>query len=456
MLIYTARAVQQGYPLYDTVWFGYTPGFIYLLAGAFRLAGFSLLVARYVSAALALLALVVVAALSQSLGKGWSGAAAVLLLVPVPHFVIMSSAVMIEVPAMALVTGAVLCAIAYMRSARRAWLAASGLLFSAALFLKPTIVSGAAPLAMAPLLTESTWRRRLGSLVLLGACSGAILLPGFLLSNPRGFVDHVLMTYVRGTSAVVVDHRYNVIQLADYLFRDKYGLPHIGLVGLSLYGLWTLWRRERRVAIVLATWPLGVAAVLISHAPLYRHHLVQILFPLAALAGLGLSAVLSGQATPRSSVGRAALAALVLVAFLESAAGVWIDLVRQRTSMSDHLDKALQAIEFLKENTAPGDYVITDAHILALRAERQVPPELTDTSRRRIRTGQLTSEMMIEAVERYHPAAIVFWERKLEPNEKLDAPGDPDFLDPRFAEWVAEHYTLAQSYSERHRIYLAR
>ncbi|MBC7236008.1 MAG: glycosyltransferase family 39 protein [Chloroflexi bacterium] len=457
VLICTARAVQQGHKLYDTVWFGYTPGFIYLLAGAFELLGFDIAVARLVVGILALAALAAVAALARTVGGHWAGAAAVALLAPIPHFVVMSSAAMIEVPAMALVTASTLAVVAYLRREARGWLALSGVLMSGALLLKPTVLAGALLPAVAVFLVERAWSRRWICLALLGLCGLSLLLPGVLASNPGGFHRQVLHTYLQGKSAVVVDYGHNLENLAEYLLADKYGLTHIALVGLGLYGLWALWRRDRRVALLLGLWLLSVLAVLLTHAPLYRHHLVQTLFPLAVLAGVGLAA-LGHEAVHHTRPGwrYVALASALCLVLLEGGRAAWIDLFRLREIESDHLDKALQAVAFLQQHTAPGDYIITDAHILALRAGRPVPPELTDTSRRRIRTGQLNAQRVTEIAQRYRPAAIVFWEEKLEPTDKSEASGAPDYLDRSFATWVTEHYTLAAQYSERHRIYVRR
>jgi len=488
--VLAARAVGAGQRLYDTVWFGYTPGFLYLLASALRLPGSDLVVARALVGALSLLGLGATAMLARTLSdsphREWAPLGAVILLATIPHVIVMSSAVLIEVPAMALATLGVLLSVRGLSPGRglfsarglvgvdpghRGWLSPSrkswclgAICVSCALAMKPTVLAAAVVPPLCALWGERRWADRWRSVALVGLCGVLPLTLLVLLSNPAGFWRHVILTYVLGEQAVVVDLGRNVTKVLEYLFYDKYRLTHAMLVLWAGLGLVSLWRRGavgRRLTSVMGAW-LGVTVLLlVTHAPLYRHHLVQILFPLAALGGVGFAAGVA--ALDRSSSehnrpdGRArrwVLAALLAMTALEVGACLRVDLISLREIESDHVDKGRDAVAFLREHTVPGDYIITDAHILAVRSDRDVPPELTETSRRRIRTGQLTSASLIDLAQRYRPAAIVFWEEKLEPTEKPDAEGDPDYLDPSFRAWVEETYVLGKRYSDRHRIYL--
>ena len=110
---------------------------------------------------------------------------------------------------------------------------------------------------------------------------------------------------------------------------------------------------------------------------------------------------------------------------------------------ADRFEIAEDAIRYLVDATPPGSQIITDGQMIALRAGRAVPPGLTNTSRMRIKTGQLTDQAIIGIAQRTQPEAVVYWERKLELLDGFDA-------------WVVEHYDLAVAYSERHRIYRLR
>jgi len=443
VFVLTARAVRQGGRLYDEVWFNYPPGFPQLLHIASAVGGDSMATARASVMACGLLALILVAGLSRTVGSPWGAVFALLLLATAPHFLALSSMVMTEVPAIGLSVGAVWMALAYHRTGRRPWLVLSSLALALGLWIKPTVV----PTAVVPLsavwLTERTSRHRLASAALFMAFTLLPLAIGILFYNPVGFLRQFLLTYVRSKEGFELDLYENARSLARYVLYDKYQLSHVGLLALGGCGWCGLWRRRRAEAILLGAWPLAVVVLLLLHTPLYRHHLIQLLFPVALLAGLGLEAllgVLKGGRRP----GRVALCGVLLgLTLAELALSLRVDILSLSQFEADDAEQGEEAVRYLQATTRPGQYLITDAHIIALEADRPVPPELTNTSRMRIRTGQLTGQQVIDIARRAHPAAIVFWERKL------------DHLDD-FVRWVDCHYELALSFSDRHRIYQPR
>ena len=443
VFILTARAVQEGSKLYDDVWFNYLPGFIQLLRSAFAIGGFSLATARIAVTCCALVALALVAGFGRGLGSPWAGVFGALLLATAPHFVAMSSAVMAEIPAAGFAAAAVLAACSYYRSGERWRLALGGLAFCASLWCKPTTAFAGIGLLVVPWLREGTMRRRLAGTALLVASVAVPLLVGISLCNPEGLVRQFGTTWIRSRAAFRPDVSGNLRDLVEYFLRDKYLLSHLSWLVLGAWGGFHLWRRQRTEGILLGLWLGGVAATLLLHAPLYRHHLVQLLIPLSVLAGLGLErgvVALRGGGAPRELI----LPGLTLaVVALELGASLWVSIVRLPGLELDNAELGQEAVRLIREATRSDEYVITDAHMIALRSGRPVPPELTNTSRMRIRTGQLTDQQVIDIARRTDAGAIVFWEKKL------------DSLDD-FATWVACRYDLVVQFSERHRIYRRR
>jgi predicted small integral membrane protein len=443
VFVLTARAVQQGSRLYDEVWFNYLPGFLQLLNAAFAVGGFSLSTARIAVMCCALLALLLVTGLSRSATSPRSGVFTMLLLATSPHFLALSGSVMTEVPAIGLAVSAVWAALVYHRTRQRLWLALSSLALAASLSIKPTMIPTVVVLSLAVWLTEGTPQRRLASAVLLVTLTILLLAVGLLLSNPMGFLRQFVLTYVRSKAAFELDLPKNARSLVHYFLRDKYQLSHVSLLLLWGYGWYTLRRCRPTEAILLGIWFVAVIMMLLLHAPLYRHHLVQLLFPVAVLAGVGLDRIVATLRTYHQPIRSALRYILLVITMVELALSLRVDMVTLPRFEADNAEMGEEAARHIRETTHADEHVISDAHIIALRAGRPVPPELTNTSRMRIKTGQLTSQQAIDIARRVHPGAIVFWERKL------------DLLDD-FATWVACQYDLTMHSGERHRIYQPR
>ena len=119
---------------------------------------------------------------------------------------------------------------------------------------------------------------------------------------------------------------------------------------------------------------------------------------------------------------------------------VWAALDLIETVEDDGIALSQEASAYLRAHTAPDDIIITDGQAIALQAQRRVPIEAINTSRMRILTSELTDQQLIDTAIAYRPAAILFWEKK------LDSADD-------FKSWVTCHFDLTVPYDDRHRIY---
>ena len=70
---------------------------------------------------------------------------------------------------------------------------------------------------------------------------------------------------------------------------------------------------------------------------------------------------------------------------------------------------ALHLARELSEMLSPDDYFVTDSLMLAFAADRQVPPELINTSSWRIRTGHLNADQSIALTQDYEAAFTLPW-----------------------------------------------
>ena len=224
------------------------------------------------------------------MGGAIAGLGAMMMLAAVPHFVVLSSGVLAEVPATALATVGVLLALYYARQGRLAWLVGSGVVLSLAMLFKPTLW----PAYVAPGLAILLVARRPVRILVHGLIFAvATVLPfalDVLLTHPADFFHQFLVTYRESKVAFAPELDYALRSLRLYFFADAYRVSHASMVALGLIGLGALWRPKRPEALILGGWLFLSLAALITHRPLYRHHLVVLLPPLAALAGVGLAA----------------------------------------------------------------------------------------------------------------------------------------------------------------------
>src|SRR5436309_8843831 len=95
----------------------------------------------------------------------------------------------------------------------------------------------------------------------------------------------------------------------------------------------------------------------------------------------------------------------------------------------------LRAAQDLRNETAPGQLIITDAQFLAGLADRDTPPSLVDTSLVRILTGNVTAEQLIQEASQPQVHAVLFYTYRLDAKPIAD-----------FHTWVTQHFRLAHHY----------
>jgi hypothetical protein len=443
VFVYTARALGAGERLYDRVWYNYLPGFLRLLQGAFLVGAPTIQTARLAVLSCNLVALMLLWWLVRRAFSPWAATWGVGLLALMPHFVSLSGAALADGPSALWAAIAVLAAVVSIESEHwRPYLVVAGLALAISLWFKPTTAATGVPVTLAALAAGGTARQRLARLVWLASFLVLPLFASFVLVNPAGFIGQFLPTWY-GRDAFAAEASDNLRNMWEYVVDDKYGLHHLGVLALAAVGLWSLLRERLAAGLVLAAWLAGVAASLIAYSPLYRHHLVQLLLPMTALAGVGAVRVWRWLVRPGRLALRCLAGVVVALVAFEFAAGLWANLTTRQALDAEQPAVSRAAIAFLKKHSSPGDMVITDGYILALRAGLTVPPETTNTSRMRIKVGELTSAELIAIAQRDRPVAIVFWEKKL------------DLLDD-FAAWVDCQYDLGVAYDTRYRIYLRR
>ncbi|MEO8083029.1 MAG: glycosyltransferase family 39 protein [Ardenticatenales bacterium] len=466
------RLFGLGHPLYTRIWSDQPPGYTVLLAAAFSVFGPSVAAARAVTAAFGLAAAFAASSVARSLGGGWwAGLAAAVVLAVAPNFFWASRAAMIGLPALALATAAMACALRFGATGRRRDLALAGLLLGASAWLKLIGAYLIVPIALAVWLRRRGERhaydpamgcwddviRDLAVLALTTAAPLALMLAAF---DARALLAQVVGTVVGARGAAPLDVAWNAGKLADWLIARDLGRPdwtfadHAALIAPALAGLVVGVRRKRDAGVVVAAWlALTVIALLLQNPLWPKHHFLALLVVLAPLAGVGIEWAVGairdalrargGESTfaARSGAIVAALAGAFIVAatLIPLPTALAADRARllavpfkesgKLPSRSDSWRTLDDAIAFLRDHTAAGDWVVTDQAYAAFRADRPIPPELAVVSSKRITTGGLTADDVIRITDEAHRAAVLFW--------------DGDRLTdafPAFVQWVGWNY----------------
>jgi hypothetical protein len=101
----------------------------------------------------------------------------------------------------------------------------------------------------------------------------------------------------------------------------------------------------------------------------------------------------------------------------------------------------LRLVKLIAERTRPDEVILTDAQGIAFLAQRDVPPELTDTSLVRIATRYITAQEVVSLSERHHVSVVLLWTGRLN-------------LMPEVARWATEHFPHQESFGGGQVLYL--
>ena len=173
---------------------------------------------------------------------------------------------------------------------------------------------------------------------------------------------------------------------------------HRALIALGLLGLGVGLYDKRRGRWLALAWLAGAAAMLSFHNPLYHKHFVLLSAPLALSASFLFSLALwSKRVAGRVMVGVVLLGLLGFGAEFAGQMPEWQALAQE----TDPPAVQMPAIEFIQEVTSPTDCLITDYSQMLLWTSRLPPPELSEVSSSRLRSGFLTTPELIDITEKY-------------------------------------------------------
>ncbi len=476
----SARLLLKGYPLFKTVFSAQPAFFLPTLAGVVRVVSNPVAAGHIYEALCGILALLGVIWMAWTAYRPLAAPLGALLLAVSPGFLLYSHAVESEMPMLALCTLSIAAAQSYYLSGWRTMAALAGLLLCAGTEMKLLSVVTVPPLAL--LLVGGAWRRRADGvpwsalLLDLVAFLLALAIPAaatLYLLSPADQLRQAVTFHLdagRGASFGTGD---NAPALRVFLGYD----PALLLAAAAGFVLALLPGRgrdgyRRYLPVVYLLWFLTTLAFLWRYHPAFQHQFVPLLPPLAllgaGLAGIPLARPARGAndgvpgwgltrgvapsggralSSPSPSWVRrlspaAPLALLALVGYGALLARNTLPLDRQlyKPSVTPNRSRLVALVDRVSR---PGDFVVTDDPMVALGANRLLPPGIEDPSMVRIAAGYLTASQAERSTVRYHVAVIVFSRAKVVHGRRAGTVLSHDL--PRYYSWVARHYRRIHS-----------
>lgn len=481
------RAMAHGHPLFTSIFSSQPPFFLLTIYPFYALFGQTLAAARLGIACWSLVGIVAIYFAGRALAGRWCGLLACLLLAADPVYLHESHTLQAEAPSVALLTLCVAFAATAMRASgrkRRVRAVLAGLALGLGILTKLWDVVAVIPALL--FLTQPFWatlayrdgrlrRPRLHAMLaglrqsfpdvgmlLLGAlvAFAAVLLP--FAGSWGALYNQVVRFHVAAGSSVDHGLRYNLSLLAHN--GNAYPIAILAIISLAL----AVWRRAWIVAPVLLLL-LASLVLLVRQQPLLDHHLVLLVPSLALLASFilplahgPLGQPAAGKVMPRPyiSIKRETIqqrltkltrelglrrnammrGALVLVALALIVSAV-LSLGEVRAANRPIPDLQARMAITLESQTTPDELIASDDQYVAALADRDVLPQLVDTSQVRIASGYLTTAQLESLITRTDTRVILF------------ATGRFDLL-PGFRQWVEQNYTKVADFGGRRALYM--
>jgi 4-amino-4-deoxy-L-arabinose transferase-like glycosyltransferase len=419
--------VVDGHSLYSEISSDQPPLFTQILALLFRVTGFEVNPARSL---VLLFSTLLVWSGAQFLQLTWGRLAAVLflpLVIMVPRYLVLSTAVMIGVPSIALASVSMLFVILWHQKKSSLWLILSA--FTLALSVLIKLFTGFfAPIFLIGITASAYFEARetgfswkmLRPAVIWSVCFAAlVLLLGLILVGPQNIW---LIIFPHMTAPSIEN-----LQGANYTINAhlKSAVP---LLFMGLFGALVSIYRHNWLGLYPLAWAAVAYTLFSFYSPVFYHHQLLITIPVAMLAaaaiGDGILTLirirqLSELIRFQTLLGAASLIGFVLVA-RQYAPGLDQQLM-DSPRISDISLRAtpgkLKVIRTMNEYIEQTNWIMTDMPMYAFRVHRPVPPSIATFSSKRLATGSLTEADILTAMREYRPEQVLMARFEIPPLE---------------------------------------
>lgn len=437
-----AQSLLSGYALYRDIWSDQPPLFTYLLAGILRFISQNVNLLRSFTLILACIFIWVYLEILVTTWGRLHAAVGFVLLVLLPRFLDLSVSVMIGLPAIVFATLSMGALMIWHRRSGNLWLVASAILMAFSVLIK-LFTGFLAPIFLFGILIGGyyknggvrNWFQWLKPALWWGIIFSVIfIIPIWVLVTPQNLGqllnDHLIAT-------ALARYENDPSKWLWTVLTDARPILILAVFG----GIYTILKKRWLFLYPLA-WMIAAFILLLNHLPVWGHQQLLVTIPavfLAAVAGGESLGSLWGILHAHVRIGRQNLMGLACVVLLGFAVAVRLPPVLSSfnnypTFKSPGFENTPSETQFLSLviGYAPKTHwMVTDLPIYAFYARLAVPPDLVVFSSKRVETGQLTEEKVIETIQKYHPEQVLL--------------GRAGVDLPRLQEFLKENYELVLS-----------
>jgi 4-amino-4-deoxy-L-arabinose transferase-like glycosyltransferase len=389
--------VDKGHPAYKKTYFSQPPGYLLSVYPGFILFGKTLPAARLTISLWSFIGLLAIVWIGYELKDKWASLLAVGLLSLIPHYFNQALTFQSDV---LITTFSLISLAALIRFRKRyflPWFIISAIFFNLAFWTKfdvtffPSIM-----LAVFIAFKEKklSFKKIINLFLIFIAVSVGFFITFIAhFGIKEVFYNSILLRFQAATSS-------SSPTLLYYLKKD---VVLTVIIILNIFLIFFKRKNFRHPTNIILLWGIFTFILFIFYRPLFSHHLVMLAVPMVLLFSLLTGYFLKDKK----------LFALIVVGILTIALGARIYLtIQSSTKLVGNQQQS--AIEIIKTNTKIDDIVVSDEEILTGLSGRTPPPELSDVSQVRIKSGNLTPENYAKIINIYKPKLIIPWNGRLE------------------------------------------
>ncbi|VAW43464.1 hypothetical protein MNBD_CHLOROFLEXI01-541 [hydrothermal vent metagenome] len=405
VLLQTAALSSQGFPLFEETVFNKPPLIIWWLQMAFKLGGTAVSTARFSMIILNLGGLVALGWLAKVWWQQrWASPLAMALWLLVPDVLIRLPVVMNDLPGISFLLLTLVATTRFRQTGSGYGAAVSGLLFGVTIGLHPLLVFTGLPVTFL-LLWGKPIDKHSGKVIGLFGFSLLLITAVWLLpSYGEGFVRWVF-EYNRAELGLDLQTwaANNVGTLTHYLLHEQWLLLLLALLVVP-----RIYKSKRKIFVQTAVfWLVLTIFTLVQLRPMWPHYMIFAIYPLILLVAGGLTGI--GQQLWHD-LRQGGKKPLSQAALLGASIAVFALLIQQYATQSlEWAEWEAPAVrQYLTSQIAAQQMVISDDPFLIFASGHFVPPSLTDSSSKRISTGFLSVNDILNSTFAYNVDYFVF------------------------------------------------
>jgi len=443
----SARMIVKGYLPHVDFFSSQPPHFILCIAAFFGLFGMNIVVARLFIVVASLIAIASAYLIARRIEDFKAGLVAAFVLSISPYFLRQSRSVMSEVPSISLALLGIWLFFEAFKHKDNRYLLLSGLVVCLGAMMKLN-VGLVAPIILVLLIARKDFSG--AAFFILGCIIPLPILPLFGLGK---VIDQmVIFHFFKPATGTWQDHWARIHEM---LAMDM-GLTVTAFIGAALCIV-----KKRLDSKFIVALTASFFVFFLYYTAFFKHQAVILLPLLAIMSGVGLAAPINlglkmvskkndaekVDKTNEKKLRKEILAILITANLIPSVfycvGATRPSVIKYNLAVISPRDNPLflDAVGIIRAYADSSDYIITDQQILAFFADRDVPPDLVDTSYMRISSGYLDSETVIKLAEEYRVKVIVLWTNRL---KRLTV----------FADYVKLNFQLVKDYGGGREIYV--